>query len=301
MKILIMGRITPPYGGVVASVQNLCHSLDYKKITYDFISCKSLLKRYDVVHIHYSKLWKVAIGAIIGKIVAKKVIVTKHGRSYDTNSMWFKLLRRLVNGVIFLNSCASTDYQKLFRKSCCLSSVFKEGFITSQKKISNVLINKDPTKKYVLFYANGKVFQNGRDVYGGDFLIDNFNEFDKQSYVLVFLDPNKGYESDIESIKDKLFYVDRFVDFNSLLDDVDVYIRPSTSDGDSVAIYEALIKGIPVIASDSVTRGDGVVTYKSGDFSDFVNKLGNCKVNSNSMNVSSIEDYLGFIKELNGS
>lgn len=41
------------------------------------------------------------------------------------------------------------------------------------------------------------------------------------------------------------------------------FVRPSSEDGDSVAIREALALGMPVLASDVVARPNGVVTYNS--------------------------------------
>jgi glycosyltransferase involved in cell wall biosynthesis len=41
----------------------------------------------------------------------------------------------------------------------------------------------------------------------------------------------------------------------------DLMVRPTTSDGDSNAIREALHLNLPVVASDCVQRPDGVITY----------------------------------------
>ena len=47
----------------------------------------------------------------------------------------------------------------------------------------------------------------------------------------------------------------------------DMMIRPTTTDGDSVAIRESLSMGVPVIASDCVPRPESVLTYPAGDTS----------------------------------
>jgi glycosyltransferase involved in cell wall biosynthesis len=52
-----------------------------------------------------------------------------------------------------------------------------------------------------------------------------------------------------------------------------VYIRATLSDGDSVALREALWFDTPVVASDVVVRPIGVITYHSGDQRDLVNKV----------------------------
>ena len=46
---------------------------------------------------------------------------------------------------------------------------------------------------------------------------------------------------------------------------IDVMIRPTTTDGDSNAVREAISLGAPVIASDCVPRPESILTYPAGD------------------------------------
>lgn len=50
-----------------------------------------------------------------------------------------------------------------------------------------------------------------------------------------------------------------------LLKNIDLFLRPTLSDGYSVSIEEALYFNIPVIASDAVARPDSVMLFTSGD------------------------------------
>jgi glycosyltransferase involved in cell wall biosynthesis len=45
-----------------------------------------------------------------------------------------------------------------------------------------------------------------------------------------------------------------------------VYYRPTTVDGDSVALREALVMGVPVVASDATQRPSGVEVVGVGDW-----------------------------------
>ncbi len=45
----------------------------------------------------------------------------------------------------------------------------------------------------------------------------------------------------------------------------DLFVRPTSSDGDSVSVREALSLGTPTLASDAVKRPEGVHTYPVGD------------------------------------
>jgi len=53
----------------------------------------------------------------------------------------------------------------------------------------------------------------------------------------------------------------------------DLFLRPTTTDGDAVSVREALELGVPVVASDAVPRPDAVVLYRAGDLADFVAKV----------------------------
>ena len=50
---------------------------------------------------------------------------------------------------------------------------------------------------------------------------------------------------------------------------VDIYVRPTSTDGDSVAVREVIDEGTIVIASDVCVRPEGVIVYKYGDDESF--------------------------------
>jgi len=50
---------------------------------------------------------------------------------------------------------------------------------------------------------------------------------------------------------------------------VDLFLRPTYSDGDANSIREAMYSGLPVAASDCVTRPDGVMTFTTGNIESF--------------------------------
>ncbi len=51
-----------------------------------------------------------------------------------------------------------------------------------------------------------------------------------------------------------------------------VFIRPTTSDGDSISIREALDFGVPVVASDAIPRPPGTILYATADINDLIEK-----------------------------
>jgi glycogen synthase len=60
----------------------------------------------------------------------------------------------------------------------------------------------------------------------------------------------------------------------ALLRASDVTVRSTFVDGDAITVREALALGVPVVASDTDFRPEGVTLFRRGDVSDLVAKLG---------------------------
>ena len=50
-------------------------------------------------------------------------------------------------------------------------------------------------------------------------------------------------------------------------------VRSTFVDGDAITVREALAFGVPVVASDTAFRPEGVTLFRKGDVSDLVAKL----------------------------
>jgi glycosyltransferase involved in cell wall biosynthesis len=53
-----------------------------------------------------------------------------------------------------------------------------------------------------------------------------------------------------------------------------LFLRPTYFDGDSISVREALAFGVPVVASDTDYRPEGVVLFRKGRLNEFVDKIG---------------------------
>lgn len=53
----------------------------------------------------------------------------------------------------------------------------------------------------------------------------------------------------------------------------DAFIRPTTADGDSISVREALTLGVPCVASDVCARPQGTATFHAGDADDLVEQV----------------------------
>ncbi|HAN31269.1 MAG TPA: hypothetical protein DCQ06_06685 [Myxococcales bacterium] len=69
-------------------------------------------------------------------------------------------------------------------------------------------------------------------------------------------------------------YRDQSADvFQAMLADSDVYVRTSTTDGDAVAVREALSHGLAVVATDCVVRPSACVLFSTSDGQDLHRRL----------------------------
>lgn len=132
--------------------------------------------------------------------------------------------------------------------------------------------------KIVAFYGHSFMWNEGKDIYGFKTAISVFAKVAKKSTFKVGLVLCIADNNDIESIAllheyakrlnidDKIFWQIGAIDnIRTLWHETDVYIRPTSTDGDSVAVREVLDEGVAVIASDVCERPDGVITYKYED------------------------------------
>jgi glycosyltransferase involved in cell wall biosynthesis len=58
-----------------------------------------------------------------------------------------------------------------------------------------------------------------------------------------------------------------------LIAGADVVVRSTFVDGDAITVREALSLGVPVVASDTAFRPDGVTLFRKGDAADLSAKL----------------------------
>ncbi|MDP2361555.1 MAG: glycosyltransferase [bacterium] len=116
----------------------------------------------------------------------------------------------------------------------------------------------------------------GQDLYGLDLLIDLMHQLRTwhTRAGLVFVLPETGLPDYLEQCQAKLadlglerdlLIVRESIDFTALLRRSDLLVRPTTTDGDSISLREALHVGCRTLASDAVPRPAGVATFRSRD------------------------------------
>lgn len=233
------------------------------------------------------------------KLYGKKIVVTVH------NSMIYDNYQRSNNFInnFFLKLMAKSDVQWIavsqMTKDQMLQLPFNfknkinviPAYIPEGNCTNTFLI--DPIKEFItshdkiiVFYAHSFMLYNDIDVYGFKEVLAMYKELitiikEKTGLIYIITEINDcGKIDDVKNFAAQL-QVDNLVfwqmgpidSMQQLWKNVDVYVRPTYTDGDSVAIREALGEGCRVVASNVCWRPDGVITYDYGNPTDFVEKV----------------------------
>ena len=115
-------------------------------------------------------------------------------------------------------------------------------------------------------------------IYGLDLLKSLMEKFknDKSIHLVLFLAIDKNLAKynlkKLIAPNISLFIGGRF-ELYPIIARSDLFLRPTRTDGFSLSVAESLILGIPVIASDVVSRPKGTILFKTNDFNDFYKKV----------------------------
>lgn len=278
IRIALVGRTPPPVGGVSSSILSIKQAVDEEELAEIRILrwsqlWKLLFFRPAVLHLNFSRPIKRFAGTLIGRIIGSRVIHTIHGNNFDFSIIWNALAFRFSHGFIILNfnlfdKFKAAGRKKIIQMTPILSS---RGVIN---KPSPPIFDRDPGK-VALVYANNKTYIDNEEVYGFFFISKLIPDLRARGYTIFFLDPSAAYTTEeIDSTQvGNIIHHRASVDFPHLLSNISIYLRPTSTDGNSVAVLEAMQAGVPVLASDAVPRPDGVITYIYGDADDFLSKI----------------------------
>jgi hypothetical protein len=317
-KILILGKTPPPIGGVTIHVQRLLFSLE-NIIDYDFksLNLKTLFKfpfvvnHYKAIHIHSSNPWVRLYIVLICKLFSVKSINTIHGNLGRFASKIKNILDlisiQLSNKPILLNE----DSFKIAlhkNKNSELISAFIPTDLAQESLPNNILQNilDFKIKNKVLFCtsaSNLSYDKNNEEIYGIYELIEAFRT--NSQYGLVFSDPSGAYT---KAFDDNSLYVPNNVlviniehSFYGVMQLCDASIRNTTTDGDSLSVKESLYLNRYTFTTDAVSRPEGCILYKRGQFADFLSKeipqIMNCPVPASNIVNGSVR-LLEIYKEL---
>lgn len=299
-KLLIIGPSirNDSIGGVSVHCERLLDFLRSKEFKFvnkstnnknkssisNLLSISYNIATHKLVHLHISRPSVRLIFIIISRLFNSKVIMTLHGSLNRGNKVWNitdKLTILLANIPVLINHKSYVIAKSLNKKS-----VFIPAFIPPVKNeklddsIKQKLFNirRDGATIFSTNASNIAFDKNGDDLYGIGFLIEFFSN---QSHGnLVISDPSgtysKYYKSEIE--KSKNISILNFPhSYYALLKEIDVFIRNTSTDGDSLSVKEALSHGKPSLCTNVVQRPSKCILFNFNDGISLENAIRNVK------------------------
>jgi hypothetical protein len=276
-KLLVIGKLPPPIGGVTIHVQRLLDHLETNEIDYSFydlskfslISFINTVRKHKYAHLHSSSPKLKLLFSAICTIVRTKSMMTIHGnlgRFDRINNQIDRLAFTLCNYPIVLNKQSYAMAQKFNANTQLLSAYLSPvkktelpaGIIEMLQKVRNTYRYVVATNAYAKVYD-----KNNDEIYGVDFLIDFFKTM--PHYALIISDPSGDYNRSQLANFENIKIIGCPHPFVNVLEYADIYIRNTTTDGDSISIHEATDVGVSIIATDVVDRPENVHLIKRGD------------------------------------
>ena len=267
----------------------------FRHIERLFTICRQC-SRYKVVHSH-SGLEDMLLIWLLRRVCGKKVIITVHNAMTEEYYGVMPSLNRF-----FLKKNADSDIRWIavsqqakenllrlplnFRNEIEVIPAYIPGTLNLSKPLPLVIEQYISShSKIIAFYGHSFMLHNGQDVYGFTAAIDLYERLLQEGRDDVGMVLCIQEISDTEKVKELHDYArnhhvdDRICWQEGPLDNMlclwhrtDVYVRPTSTDGDSVAVREILDMGARVVASDVCPRPQGVCVYRFGNDEDFYHK-----------------------------
>lgn len=276
MSILIVGKIPPPVGGVTVHVKRLIESLDRaNSINHSFVnlSHKNIFKlikqiyQNKAIHLHTSNSIVRLCIVITALFLRKIVIFTLHGNlgrfSFLLNTLDIISIK-LAHYPILINKESHEKAKKLNNNAQLITAYIppKEHEELNRNIVDIIIKKKESfdvtfcTSAFNLTYD-----KQGKEIYQISEIIKVFSLLPDK--FLIISDPSgmnaKKLSLTRNKIPENILIIDSYHDFCSVLKYADCYIRFTTTDGDSLSIKEALSLKKNVIASNVVSRPEGVI------------------------------------------
>lgn len=290
--VMLVGPTAPPRGGVSTHMERLAaHSgsgpfrfiiADFRKrVLYEmdrrasgFAALFHYFRKADIIHLHLAHPLKLLI-ALLTRLSGKRLVYTHHN-SRDLQQFATRWTMKLAHRVILVTPVSPEElpvpqdrvniipaYLPARPRSAVGAGVGAR--LSSYRRVILASAFHLPARPSLL---------HGRDIYGFDLLLEALSSIANEKLegtCVVLLDSagtmREHYQSRLEQLRAAgidSWYPEEEIHLPSILPWVSVYVRPTRSDGDALAVREALAAGVPVIASDVAPRPVGVTLFPSG-------------------------------------
>lgn len=278
--ITLIGQLPPPVGGVTVHNQRLMHKLKEANFRCECVHPRSgilrliqsvLFSQYVYVSVNNRILMLLLI--IFLRIIQKEHSICFHGnvnKMLGMQKLSQVLTMKLARRILVLNEESLSYANSVSTQAVVQVTAYVEH--ASSRVLDQELVSKFSKlarnfKCTVCSNAFSKRYsQDGTEIYGITELISYFER--TPDVLLIISNPDGRYEKDYYACgttSSNIFFISEEHDFLDVLEVADVFIRNTSTDGDSLSVHEALAKGIVTYATDVVQRPIGVITYGSLD------------------------------------
>ncbi len=236
-------------------------------------------KKFDIIHLHVPATYRKVYISLTKKLFFKgaKTIFTLHG---DVSNLLNSKLALWALSKADKIICVQKGDSKRLPIQLQQKSIDIPAFILphniDEKEVPNEVLNfcKLKNKPLIVFYGAVKLSGVFPDLYGiTDVfkLYNNLQEHNCNAKLLLLISISKKdlsqvtfLQNQIDSIKNKndiMIIQSPNFPLIPIFKYTNIYIRPTKTDGDSLAVREAMAMGCTVIASNNAKRPKGVITY----------------------------------------
>jgi glycosyltransferase involved in cell wall biosynthesis len=269
-KVLIIGKIPPPIGGVTVHVKRLIGRLRTKRIPFTFCDLQNdtiltIVRKvftHNLIHIHFSRPVLQLAFALFCRLTFKKLIITYHGHwgRYDWLGNFTVKLSACLASVPVVQDEASFREALFYNRRAKLISTF---ISTSDIEplppwLFREIVNRQAQHRNTFCTSAWNITFDkcGKETYGISDLVTLFERHPQ--YLLLISDPSRNYRRYLmknhAQLPGNIMFINIDHDFRSILKLSDAFIRNTTTDGVSLSIHEASELHMPVLASDAVDR-----------------------------------------------
>ena len=329
-RLLLIGPAPQNIGGISIHIRRLV-ALVKREYVFDYVDeghnryegvfnlrsgnvFKYLVKilKADIIHIH-SGIWMLrALHIIVCRLLfRKRVIVTVHrDPNIEPHTKLTKWLLKRCNYAILVNKEGFNSMKSEGKCQYVLLPAFLPPDMDVEPQLPNDITkwieNVRIKKNTYLMCSNAwnLVMHNNQDLYGLDMCIEamvKLKEDKTNQYYLIFVVASNtnqqermaAYKKQINDnkLEDCILIWEQSISFVRLLQECDLVLRTTNTDGDAVSIREALHFGKPVLASDVVKRPDGVVLFKTRNVEDLTNKIKELAIKGLDVEIPKSVDY----------
>jgi len=310
INVLITGPMPPPAGGISIHLQRLKHLLN-DEFNLDFIDESSLknklyfnikslnlfvylkkIRNAEILFIHSGNRLFKKIHILAGKLFGKKVIITIHGYGRKRAflfRMYDQLIFNLANKIILVNP-EIRQKLNLNDKKIVIKNAFLPPILSEEQKLSAVIEmrlieSRKQNKTIICANASRLDSYNGEDLYGLDISVEATKKLVDAGiqvdviFIVSSLDAGDDRFQKAQhliqqyQIQSSFLLINEKASFVKLIEQSDIVIRPTNTDGDSLTIREGLYLNKIVLASDVVQRPEGTNLFRTRNTADLYEKM----------------------------